>query len=299
MSTLTETFWVATVNRFWEKPDTDFSWKNPEGKDLEELFKDDGLNGIENEASADAGGIFSSEEWAAATESLSFGGAESAELSFGDYFASGLASNSDSLALNRFGSGMSKYGKYLDRINQATDGEFLDVLEEDGAEEAVDYLEENVGAPWEKFGMSMEEFEESLNKIYNAAFEAYSEAFDGVYEDGIEALGEGADGGVELLDEWPAISDSAIGDILSDSAMSGIDKINFVDLDLLDEDLGLGGEDLAASAIDGATDLLSGLGDGLMDMSVANLEMLGFDTATMSAEEIVAAALVADLAVVV
>ena len=106
------------------------------------------------------------------------------------------------------------------------------------------------------------------------------------------------DDGVELLDEWATISDSAIEDI-TNSAMSGIDKKNFVDFDLLDADLGLGVEDSAVSAIDGASEALSGLGDGFLDFSAGNLEMLGIETAEMSTEELIAAGLAADLGLVV
>ena len=338
----------ATVRKYWEKPNNDFSWKNSEGDGLEESFKDDGLSGlnseldasnaIENTASSDAGdllsneaywnagdarGVFSSDEWAAFNEKYVFDGAENAELSFDDYFTA-VSSEAD------IGNGVFKFSKYLDRVQQ---DEFLDVLEEEGPEEAVDYLEMNVGSPWEKFGMSMDEFEEQLNKVVEKVWKEYSSIYEGAEADEgiLEALGEGADDGADLLsridirnphasgelpeeyniigenhvsdfelnefDAWQPIDNSdieAIGEKYSDPNWWTKDLIDVEDLPL---DIGV--NDSAASAIDGASEALSGLGDGFLDFSAGNLEMLGIETAEMSTEELIAAGLAADLGLVV
>jgi len=53
------------------------------------------------------------------------------------------------LMTGRFGNGLFKWGKYMDRIQKA---KFLDVLEEEGVDEAVDWVDHNVSDPWENFG---------------------------------------------------------------------------------------------------------------------------------------------------
>ena len=262
-----------------------------------------------------------SEGQAANTESHVFDGAENGELSFDEYFASASSEG-------RLGNGAFKFSKYMDRIQQ---DEFLDVLEEEGPEEAVDYLEMNVGNPWEKFGMSMDEFEEQLNKVVEKVWKEYSSIYEGAEADEgiLEALGEGADDGADLLsridirnpydsgeppeeyniigenhgsldlnefDDWQPLDNSdieAIGEKYSDPNWWTKDLIDVEDLPL-----NIGADDSAVSAIDGATEALSGLGDSFLGFSEGNLEMLGFETAEMSTEEIIAASLAADLALV-
>jgi len=98
-----------------------------------------------------------------------------------------------------------------------------------------------------------------------------------------------------LREPWPEISEEEIEAVMN-IGKEYSEPINWDDLiDVEDLPLDIGVEDSAVSAIEGTDGALSAIGEGFLDFSAANLEVFGVDAAEMSAEELIALGLLADI----